>query len=80
MAQPNAAGRVGVGIILANKYVKLVITHGTIYEDRVVWIKFEEVEGGNIGIAYIYAPNIPTKDKHCWHLTMDFRPKTAMGY
>lgn len=72
---PNAAGRGGVGIILANKYAKLVTEHGTLYENRVVWIKLEGIEGCNIGIACVYAPNIPMERRHLWQLMMDFLPK-----
>ena len=57
---PNAAGKNGVGILLANKYVKLVTATGALYENKVVWIKLEGVEGENIRLACVYAPNIPT--------------------
>ena len=72
---PNAAGKGGVGIILAQKYAKLVTTHGTLYDNRVVWIKLEGIEGGNIGLACVYAPNIPTERRHLWHIMVDSLPK-----
>ena len=72
---PNAAGKGGVGILLANKYAKLVKEHGALYDDRVVWIKLEGIEGGSIGIACIYAPNIPTDRRHLWHIMVDALPK-----
>ena len=72
---PNAAGKGGVGILLANKYAKLVTATGALYENRVVWIKLEGVEGGNIGLACIYAPNILTDRRHLWHLLVDALPK-----
>ena len=72
---PNAAGKGGVGILLAHKYARLVTKHGTLYDDRVVWIKLEGIEGGNIGIACIYAPNIPTDRRHLWHIMVDALPK-----
>ena len=72
---PNAAGKGGVGIILAQKYAKLVTTHGALYDNRVVWIKLEGIEGGNIGIACVYAPNIPTERRHLWHIMVDSLPK-----
>ena len=72
---PNAAGKGGVGIILAQKYAKLVMTHGALYDNRVVWIKMEGIEGGNIGIACVYAPNIPTERRHLWHIMVDSLPK-----
>ena len=49
-----------MGIILAQKYVKLVTAHEALFDNRVVWIKLEGIEGGNIGLVCVYAPNIPT--------------------
>ena len=72
---PNAAGKGGVGIFLANKYARLVTDHGTLYDNRLVWIKLEGIEGGKIGLACIYAPNIPTERRHLWHLMSDSLPK-----
>ena len=72
---PNAAGKGRVGILLAHKYVRLVKDHGALYEDRVVWVKLEGIEGGNVGIACIYAPNIPTDRRHLWHVMVDALPK-----
>lgn len=31
--------------MFAHKYVRLVTEHGALYDDRVVWIKLEGVEG-----------------------------------
>ena len=56
---PNAAGKRGVGILLANKYAKLVTATGALYENRVVWIKLERVERGNIGLACDICPKYP---------------------
>jgi hypothetical protein len=72
---PNAAGKGGVRILLANKYARLVTATGSLYEDRVVWIKLEGVEGGNVGLACVYAPNIPTERRHLWHILVDSLPK-----
>lgn len=72
---PNAAGKGGVGILLTHKYARFVTEHGALYDDRVVWIKLEGIEGGNIGIACIYAPNIPTERRHLWHIMVDALPK-----
>ena len=33
------------------------------------------MEGGNIGLACIYAPNIPTDRRHFWHILVDSLPK-----
>ena len=65
----------GVGILLASKYASLVTAHGALYENKVVWVKIEGVEGGNIGIVCIYAPNIPTDRRHLWHIMVDALPK-----
>ena len=40
-----------------------------------VWIKLEGVEGGKIGFACIYAPNIPTDRRHMWTLMAESLPK-----
>lgn len=64
MAQPHATGKGGVGFLLANKSVRLVTKHGALYDNRVVWIKLEGIEGDNIGIACVYAPNMPIKRRH----------------
>lgn len=72
---PNAAEKGGVGIILAHKYAKLVTEHEALYDNKVVWIKLEEVEGGNIGLVCVYAPNIPTKRRHFWHIMVESLPK-----
>lgn len=71
---PNAAGKGGVWILLSHKYARLVIENRALYNNKVVWIKLEGI-GCNIGIACIYAPNIPTERKHLWHLIVDYLPK-----
>jgi hypothetical protein len=38
-------------------------------------IKMEGIEGGNVGIACIYAPNIPKDRRHLWHIMVDSLPK-----
>ena len=74
---PNVAEKGGVGILLAHKYARLVTEHEALYDNRVVWIKLEGIEGGNIRIACIYAPNIPTERRHLWHIMVDFFPKNC---
>ena len=74
---PDAAGKGGVGILIAHKYARLVKDHGALYDNRVVWIKLEGIEGGNIGIACVYAPNIPTERRHLWHIMVDSLPKNC---
>lgn len=61
---PDAAGKGRVGIILSSKYARLVKDHMSLYDNRVVWVKLEGVEGGNLGIACIYTPNILTEMRH----------------
>lgn len=60
---------------MAHKYAKLLTDHDALYEDRVVWNKLEGIEGGNISITYIYAPNILTGRRHLWHIMVDALPK-----
>ena len=72
-ANPNATDKGGVGILLAHKYTRLVTNHGSFYNDRL--IKLEGIEGGNVGIARIYAPNIPTERRHLWHVLMESLPR-----
>ena len=71
----NAAGKGGVGILPNSKYAKLVTEHGALYDNQVVWIKMKGVEGGNIGVTYVYMPNIPTDRRHLWYLMMESLPK-----
>lgn len=62
---PNVASKGGgVGILLSHKYARLVTTRGSLYDNRVVWVKLEGIEGDNIGIACVYAPNIPINRRH----------------
>lgn len=61
---PNAAGKGGVGNFLVHKYARLVTKHGLLYENKVIWIKVEGIEGGNVGLACVYAPNIPIERRH----------------
>ena len=72
---PNAAGKRGVGILLAHKYTRLVTNYGALYDNRVVWFKLEDIEGGNIGIVCIYTPNIFTDRRHLWHIMINALPK-----
>ena len=72
---PNAAGKGGVSILLASKYARLITDHETLYDNRLVWIKLEGIEGGKIGLVCIYAPNIPTERRHLWHLMSGSLPK-----
>ena len=54
--KPNAAGKGGVGILLANKYARLVTATGSLYEDRVLWIKMEGVKEETSGLhVYMHA-------------------------
>lgn len=75
---PNEAGKEGVGIIIPSRYAKLVTMHGALYDNRVVWVKLEGLEGGNLGLACVYAPNIPTERRHLWHLMADSLPRDCM--
>ena len=74
-ANPDAAGKGEVRILLAHTYTRLVTAHGSLFNDRVVWIKLEGIEGGNIGLPCIYAPNISTERRHLWRDMMKLLPK-----
>lgn len=63
--------------MLSNKYARLVTEHGALYENMLVWIKLEEVEGGKISFACVYALNIPTDKRQMWHLMADTLPKNC---
>lgn len=43
--------------------------------NRVVWITMEGIEGANLGIACIYAPNIPSHRSLLWQEMVDLFPK-----
>jgi len=45
-ANPDAAGKWGVRILLTHKYARLVTAHNFLYNNRVVWIKLEEIKMG----------------------------------
>lgn len=53
----------------------MVMSHVSLYEDKAIWIKLEGIEGGNIEIACVDAPNIPIECMHLWHFIMDSLPK-----
>lgn len=72
---PDGAGKGGVGILLAAKYARLVIALGTLMHNRVMWIKLEGFEGCNLGIACVYAPNIPSQRNAFWLDMADCLPK-----
>ena len=59
-------------ILLAQKYTKLVMNHDFLHNNRVVWIKLEDIKKRNIGLACIYASNILTKKRHLWRIILDY--------
>lgn len=63
---PSGAGKGGVGILLASKYARLVTTSSSLMNNRVIWIKLEGIEGGNLGLACVYAPNILSQRNDLW--------------
>jgi hypothetical protein len=68
-----------LGFSFSNKLVGLVTTHGSPYEDRVVWVKLEGVEDSKIAIACICAPNIPMVRMHLRRLMTNSLPKIMHG-
>lgn len=53
-----------MGILLAQKYAKQVMNHDFLHNNRVVWIKVEDIKRENIGLTCIYAFNISTKKRN----------------
>lgn len=74
---PDGAGKGGVGILLASKYARLVTMSGSPMNKRVVWIKLDGIEGGNLGIACVYAPNIPSHRNELWQEMAEHLPKAG---
>lgn len=64
-----------MGILLSHKYARLVTMHRSLYDNKVVWVNLEGIEGGIIAIACVYAPNIPTDRRNLWHIMVDSLPK-----
>ena len=62
---PNAAGKGGVGILIASKYAKLVTSHGALGDDRVIWVKLEGIEGGILGLHVFMHPIFLRKEGKC---------------
>jgi hypothetical protein len=60
----NVAGKYGIMIILANKYIRLVTATDFLYEDRLILIKLEWMEDEIVGLACVYAPNISTNRRY----------------
>lgn len=65
----------GVGILLASKYARLVTSSRSIMSNRIVCIKMEGIEGSNIGIACVCAPNIPSQRNILWQEMAETLPK-----
>lgn len=68
---PNGGGKGRVGILLASKFTCLVIALGALINNIVVWIKMDGIEGDSLGIACVYAPNIPSHRKELWEEMME---------
>ena len=62
-------------VVNAIHHIATTIYMRVLYDNRVVWIKLEGIEGGNIGFACVYAPNIPTERRHLWHIMVESLPK-----
>lgn len=59
----HAAGKEGWRFFFLHKYIRLVILHTILYENKVVWNKIKRIEDGNIGFTCIYIPNISMERK-----------------
>ena len=62
-------------MFLSSKYARLETKPRSLYEYIVLWINLQSVEGGNIGVAFVCTPNIPTERRQIWHLMTDSLPK-----
>lgn len=62
-------------MLLASKYIRLVISSRFIMNNRVVWSMMEGIEGGILGISRIYASNIPSHRSLIWQEMAKSLPK-----
>ena len=62
---PDAAGKGGMNILMARKYAKLVTSHGALCDDRVIWVKLEDIEGGILGLHVYMHPIFVRKGGIC---------------
>lgn len=69
---PNATCKIRVGVIFSSKNAKLPTMHGSFYENRIVWVKLEGIEG-EISNLHVYTH--PTYGISWWTLY----PRIAHG-
>lgn len=60
------AGRGGVCALIMDRLVVVVGENGILMENRVWWVILKRQLGGDVGVANIYAPNIPKEWCFLW--------------
>ncbi len=44
-------------MMVANKWAKFIVAKGSIAENKILWVQFDGIPGGKLGVGNIYAPN-----------------------
>lgn len=44
-------------MMVANKWTRFIVTKGSITKHRNLWVQFDGIPGGKLGVGNIYAPN-----------------------
>ncbi len=52
--------------MVANKWAKFIVVKGSIAENRILWVQFDGILGGKLGVGNIYAPNEPRDRCRLW--------------
>jgi hypothetical protein len=55
----EGAGRGGICTLPHENLALLVADHGTIFQNRAIWLKLSGLPMGDLGILNLYAPNDP---------------------
>lgn len=62
----DKARRGGVCTLIAERLVIIVGENGILMENRMQWVILKRLLGGDLGVANIYAPNIPKEWCFLW--------------
>ncbi len=44
-------------MVVTNKWAKFIVVKGSIVKNRILWVQFNGIPGGKLGVGNIYAPN-----------------------
>jgi hypothetical protein len=47
----------GVCMVVTNKWAKFIVVKGSIAKNRILWVQFDGIPRGKLGVGNIYAPN-----------------------